>query len=469
MVVGLLSAWSITQFLVADCLAQTTGNHLLPDDYEKGPVRMSCSNPFRNPALPLVLVILCAADVHAQDPYVQGAYAQGPYEFCQPQQNCGYQPQQIDRYVGEHHPAVWDDSQPIERFLTAVAKRSQLSIEYLHWNLNTLPDGNLGAPILDVADPTTPFQVFDNLNGGASAGLAVVPQAQSLVLDDVSGVRGTLGVAMNEWTLEGTFFGTEQSDSDLQVFNLQASRVAGTEAIGTVFRPNIVTPLLTNGAASSRTAMNAFVYDNSYQTTLDSQLWGAEILMLKEFYLPQEAFNWQWLSGFRYVNFDEEFASVGTFNNGGALAVNRVTRIGGSSVNNVYGPQVGGRASIRSKHVVLSATPRIAFALNDHTSTVATGPLTAVGEPVTRLTQESIDFTPIVEVNLKTQINLTPNFSVFAGYDFFWMFQTSRPSENIVYDSVPGPGGAFTPNIGQNVSLTDFSAHGLNVGGQFTY
>ena len=423
---------------------------------------MSCSNPFRIPAL--LLAILCAADVHAQGPY-----APGPYGFGPARQNSGYQMQPIDRYVGEQFPEVWDDSQPIERFLTAVSKRSRLSVEYLHWNFNTAPDGNLGAPIVDVADPTMPFQVFDNLNGGATAGLAVVPQTQNLVLDDVSGVRGTLGVAMNEWTLEGTFFGTEQSDSDLQVFNLQASRVAGTEAIGTTLRPNIVTPLLTNAAPSSRTAMNAFVYDNSFQASLDSQLWGAEIILLKELYLPHGPFNWQWLSGFRYVNFDEEFAQMGTFNNGGALAVDRVTQIAGSTINNVYGPQVGGRATLGSEHVVLSVTPRIAFALNDHTSNVATGPLTAANEPVARLTQESIDFTPILEINFKTQVNLSRNFSVYAGYDFFWMFNTSRPTENIVYDSVPGPGGAFTPMIGQNVSLTDFAAQGLNVGAQFSY
>jgi hypothetical protein len=85
------------------------------------------------------------------------------------------------------------------------------------------------------------------------------------------------------------------------------------------------------------------------------------------------------------------------------------------------------------------------------------------------LTQESIDFTPILEINFKTQVNLSRNFSVYAGYDFFWMFNTSRPTENIVYDSVPGPGGAFTPMIGQNVSLTDFAAQGLNVGAQFSY
>ena len=411
---------------------------------------MFCSNPFRN--LAILLVALCATDVCAQG--LHGS---------------SYRPQQIDRYVGQHVPDIWDESQPIERFLTAVAKRSYLKLEYLHWDLDGPRNQNLGAPILDVADPLTPFQVFDNLNGGASAGLAIVPGTNNLGMEDTSGVRGTLGVDLNGGMLELGFFGTEETGDDFMLTNLQAGRVIGTTELGTELRPNVVTPLLTNGGQQTQAAMNAFVYDNSFQGTIDSQLWGGEVLLLKELYLPHEAFNWQWLGGFRYVSFDESFTQIGTYNNGGGLPVNRVTQIGGNTINNVYGPEVGGRASVRTKFVTLSATPRIAFALNDHTSSVITGPLTAASAPVVRVISESIDFAPIVELNLQMQIHITPNFSIIGGYDFFYMFQISRPNENVVYNSVPGPGGAFTPNIGQKVSLTEMMAQGFNVGGLWTY
>ena len=195
---------------------------------------MSCPNPFRIPAF--LLVTLCAA----------GVYGQGPYQ--------SYQPQQIDRYVGEQVPDIWDESQPIERFLSAVTKRSRLSVEYLHWDLKGPQSGALGAPIADVADPSVPFEVFDNLNSGAITGLAIVPDMNSMGMEDASGVRGTLDVALNGGSLELSFFGTEQNGSDLNFPNLQANRtpdpVGNADGIGTSFLPNIVTPLTTNGAAN---------------------------------------------------------------------------------------------------------------------------------------------------------------------------------------------------------------------------
>jgi hypothetical protein len=290
----------------------------------------------------------------------------------------------------------------------------------------------------------------------------------SMGLEDASGVRGTLDVALNGGSLELSFFGTEQTGSDLNFSDLQANRTPGAEAIGTSFLPNIVTPLTTNGAVNSSTTMNSFVYDSSFQASIAGQLWGSEVLLLKELYLPNEAFNWQWLGGFRYISYDEEMTQLGTFSDGGTLATPRVTRIGGDSVNNVYGPQIGGRASIRTEYITLSATPRIAFALNDHTSSVMTGPLTALNEPVVRISEESVDFTPVVEINFQMQIHVTPHFSIVGGYDLFYIMQTSRPSHNIVYDSTAG-GAAFTPDIGQKVSLKQFMAQGINIGGLWTY
>ena len=209
--------------------------------------------------------------------------------------------------------------------------------------------------------------------------------------------------------------------------------------------------------------MNAFVFDNSYQASLNTQMWGAEILLLREKYLPGGIFNWQWATGFRYVNLDEEYAMLGTSVN------SRVTQIGGDAVNNIYGPQIGGRASIQTKYVTISATPKISASINDHTSSVVTGPLTLANESVVRVYEESIDFSPIFEINLKVQFHLGKSFTFFGGYDFLHMFNTSRPNHNIVYDSLPGTGGTFDPNIGQKVSPKDFYAKGFNLGAQFTY
>lgn len=410
---------------------------------------MFCSNPFRIPAF--LLAVCCAAPL-----YGQGFHG-------------NYQPQQIDRYVGEKVPDIWDDQAPIERFFSAVIKRSEFRLEYLHWDLDAPRNDNLGAPVTNIDDPLVPFQVFDNQNGGASAGLAIVPGANNLGMEDTSGIRGTLDVALNGGSLEWSVFGTEQTGDSLLFANLSAGRPVGSEALGTTTLPNIVTPLTTDGVATTSTTMNSFVYDDSFHAQIDTQLWGTEILLLQDYYLPQHPFNLQWLGGFRYVSFDEEMTHTGTYTNGGALAVPVSTVIGGEALNNVYGPEIGARASLRTKYLTLTATPRIAFSLNDHRSSVTSGPLTAANEAPVRITEENIDFSPMVEINFQAQIHVSPNVSLIAGYDFFWIFKASRPNNNVSYDSTAGMGGVFAPNIGQDISLDDFYLQGLTLGALCTY
>jgi hypothetical protein len=344
-----------------------------------------------------------------------------------------------------------------------------VTLEYLHWDLENPEARSLGAPITDNADPSQPFQVFNNINGsGANTGFGVVVNSNVLGLEDSPGARGTLAVDLNGGTLETTFFGLSQNNDDFRLNNIAAGRAVGSEGIGTLLRPNIVTPLRAGGFATSSAALNALIYDESYTAAIETNIWGAEIMFLQDYYLPNESFNWQWLGGFRYVSMQEDFVQVGSFNDGGTLAVSQVATSGGETYNNMYGPEFGGRASLRSKFVTFTATPRIAFALNDHTSTVNDS-LTGVTTPSsTRVTEESIDFTPIVELNLKLQFHLTPNFSVFGGYDLFYAGQVSRPTGNMVYNSTVN-GAGFDPTLGQNVILEDFLGHGLSIGGILTY
>ena len=420
---------------------------------------MCRSNQFHIPLF--LMALLMTATVQAQGPYGQMPNGHG-----------SYQPAQINRYIGESTPDIWDESQPIERFFAAVAKRARVKLEYLHWDLENPDPRSLGAPILDIADPTTPFAVFNNSTGAlTSAGLGIVVNTRELGLEDTPGARGTLAVDLNGGTLESTFFGVSQNNHDFVLDNLQTGRLAGSLGIGTALRPNVVTPLLTNGVATTSGALNAAIYDNSFRASIENQMWGAEVIFLRERYLPNEIFNWQWLGGVRYVSLEETVTQVGVFDNGGALTGTNVitTTIQGETFNNMYGPQVGGRASWRTKHISMSVTPRIAFALNDHTSRangLVTGAVAAAG--AVSSTDESIDFTPIVEVNFQLEFHLTPHCTVFGGYDLFFAGQVSRPTDNLVYDSTAGVAG-FSPTLRQNVILDDFLAHGLNLGAILTY
>lgn len=366
----------------------------------------------------------------------------------------------VDHYVGQK-PQVWDPQQPIEKLLTDVTQRSWLRVDYLHWNLGRPGSLNIGAPVLNETDPLV---VFDNITG-TSAGEAIIPNMGNMALDDSSGIRGTWGLDLANADFELEFFGTEQNHDGFAITNIAAGRDAGAERVGTSAKPNVVTPLLTSGSPQDAATANYLIYDSSFQTTLTSQIWGAEATLLTKPYLPGPGVSLQWLGGFRYVVHEGEFRNRGVSNGGGLLA-DTVTTFGGTTTNNIYGPEAGFRLQAENKWFTFSATPRIAFALNDYTAITSAAPL---GQPETISSGSDIEFTPIVQVSFTGEIHLTPNFSLFGGYDFMWIYRMTQPYDNIVYDSEPGLAGGFTPNIYQDIDLESFYARGLSFGAVLRY
>lgn len=378
-----------------------------------------------------------------------------------------YQGPVVDHYMGRQ-PQLWDDQQPVEQFFEALAERSWVRIDYMHWTLQRPGSMPIGAPVLN---QSSPLNVFDNING-IPAGIGIIPQTGNIALDDTSGIRGTWGIDLQNADLELEFFGTEQNHDGFNLSGLANGRmpamVGDPLTSGTIAHPNVVIPLLSNGApgdASTPGGVNYLIQDSSFQTTLTSQVWGAEATLLSEPYLPGPGFKWQWLGGFRYLAYEEEFRNRGV-SGPPASAATTVTTFGGSTVNNIYGPEVGGRMSVVNKWFTLSATPRIAFALNDYTGITSSAPL---GAAETRFSGSDVEFTPIVQLSFTGEIHLTSNFSIFGGYDFMWIYRMTRPFDNIVYNSTPALAGGFTPNITQAIDLESFYARGLSVGCVFRY
>ncbi len=427
----------------------------------------------------MVMIFALHVQLNAQGPY----YPPSPGQPGCPQPGCpqpGYSPGHqplirmphsnyqapiVDHYV-QNTPGLWDDQQPIERFLGELTSRSWLKVEYLHWNIDAPGGGYIGAPVVGLRSPDQLFEGFDNLNGGISVGTSRVLTNSPLDLDDVSGVRGTWGLALNGGEMEVSFFGTEQRDDAFTTGSLKNFRFDLDSGIGNQFSPNVLLPLTTNGVATDSTTLNAIVFDESVSAQMGSQMWGAEASFLTDPYLPGEGFKWQWLGGFRYVNLDEYYRFQGVYNAGNTLP-DRVTRINSSTANNIYGPQVGGRAQIQTRWFTLSATPRVVFGLNDYTSSVTADPLdTGV---FTSEMQEEIEFCTITQLTLAAEVHLNNHLSLYGGYDFLWMPRISRPDSNIRYNSTPGLGGDFIPDIGLNNQLKNFLVEGLSVGAVLRY
>ncbi len=418
------------------------------------------------------LYSLLAASVMLMFGSTQAAAQYGPAPGYQPHQpliqmpRSTYQAPIVDHYV-ESAPRLWDDSRPVEHFLSEVARRSWVRVEYLHWDTKPPGASSIGAPVTGIFSSTGQFEGFDNLNGGASVGTSVLPNNAGIGLDDGPGVRGTWGVHLNGGEAEVSFFGTRENSDTFSSGNIRnGSRDALTPAIGTPQSPNFIIPLLDNGAVSDVGSLNGIVIDDNLSLSMTTQLWGAEAALLTEAYLPGEGFKWQWLGGFRYINLDESYGVRGVFNAGG-LAADRITIANSSSQNHMYGPEIGGRASLVHRWMTLSVTPRIAFALNDNTSTVSSDPL---GTGVfTTATNSEVDFTTITQVSFKGEVNLSSNFSIYGGYDFMWMPRASRPHSNIRWDSTTGVGGAIDPVVGLHKRLQNYAVEGLSIGAVFRY
>jgi hypothetical protein len=315
--------------------------------------------------------------------------------------------------------------------------------------------------------PVDPLVVFDNQNGGLSTGVGVFPEMDNLDVSDTSGVRGIWGLDLSMADLEVEFFGTQKKSVGYDINNIAGYRPAGFESTGTVERPNIVIPLLTNGTSTNADSANYLIFDDSFSTRLTSQMWGSEISLLSKSYVPGAGGSWQWLGGFRYLNYRESFDFRGTFNNGG-IAADTVTQVHSTTNNNMYGPEAGFRAGVNNRWFSLSATPRVAFTLNDYTGITNVASLSGNAAP-TGGSGGAVEFTPIVQVSFTGEIHLSPSFSIFGGYDLMWIYRMTRPYDNLVFDSSPGAGGSPVPNIRQQIDLESMYTRGLSFGAVFRY
>lgn len=383
-----------------------------------------------------------------------------------------YQAPIQDHYIGGN-TELWDESRPIESFLGNVANRSWIRLEFLMWN-NTEGNDMVGAPVSglqansrgELEGYTVPVPLLDNLNGGTvDTGHALFPNASTLGNLDIPGVRGTWGLDLNGADMEMSFFGTEQSSASSVDADISSARVfVGLQTapeFGTSLFPNTAVPLLTDGNVSPVANVDALIFTESFSQKLETQMWGSEITFLTDSNAPGGAgASFQWLGGFRYVNIDSTYGFTGKSVNIAASNVNSF------SINNFYGPEVGARMALSSKYITVSATPRVMFGVNDNSSTVSS---VIQGVDGVSHFDRSVHFGTITQVNLATEIHLSPQFSVFGGYDIMALTGVNKPIDNIYYNSVTDALGDRTADINQDVKLQNLLVYGFSVGAVFRY
>ena len=382
--------------------------------------------------------------------------------------------QNVVNYRVNQHGSRWNESQPIEAFLSQVSRRSWIKVEYMLWDIEDPGQRTIGAPIGD-EDGRVPFQV-ENPATGDLFGFAVVPNFDNVTLNDNISVRGTYGIWFDGGEIEFSVFGNEQSSDRVSFPNLQANRPedpdpldpnppAPDAGLGTENNPNVIIPLTSNGGVSDSGSVAFLGFDSSYDATLRSQFWGTEFNILSKPQASVNALQWQWLGGIRYVSFDEDFNQRGVNDAGGTIAP-EVFNIRSSTTNNMYGPTAGFRAKLDSKYVTLSVTPRITFALNDHTNRLSTSG-SGFDSP-SNFSDEQIDFTTLTQVSFLAEVHPSEGWTFFGGYDFFWSSRTSRPFRGTDFDSSI-IGDSVSPQLGLQPNPESLSIDGFSFGATYRF
>jgi hypothetical protein len=222
--------------------------------------------------------------------------------------------------------------------------------------------------------------------------------------------------------------------------------------------------------------------------TSSIRLWGAEANGLYQA-INEDNLSLSLLGGFRYLDLaesltitdSESFASFGNYTATDAFGTH----------NQFYGGQLGFKADGRWKQFFASVQAKVALGV-DHESvtingitgitplggptTIAGGGLYAQGTNIGRTTHDEFAVVPSVQV--QTGVDITRHLRAFVSYDFLYLSNVARPGDqidqvlNLTQNhllSASAPGLVGVPHPAQQLSTTDFWAHGVSIGLRISY
>ena len=351
--------------------------------------------------------------------------------------------------------------------------------EYLYWGIR---EQNL--PALLVAGPAGTVSVADgNLNGTST-----IVGATGVGDQWRSGFRVNAGLWANEcqnWGLEGSYFFLGK-----QTTSFGAASNGNPELGRPFFDPIGANPPTAGpGLYAEVVAMNGVA--GVFQAQTSNQLWGADINVRKGLLM---GCRWRLdgLSGFRYLNFEEDLQISEINRQVGVTVPLAVVLTDSFKVRNqFYGGQTGLVGEF--KHGMWSVDWFAKVALGNTTQdlsiggaqTVSLGGVPVAGAAAGLLAQGTNsgsfsrnEFSIVPEVGINLGWQATPHLRLFAGYNFLYWTNVLRAGDQI--DPVLNVNSTVGPPILQRVPTvparpavlfrdTDLWVQGVNAGIQFTW
>lgn len=320
--------------------------------------------------------------------------------------------------------------------------------EYLQFDYTRPGDVLLGAPVFGVTDPTKPFPVFDTL--GSLLGFAEVPTLQTMKLNNIPGVRGTVGIPLIFGSAEASIFGMGNASQTIE----------DTALFGTLGQPFLGTSTLVNGIVDN----NIELYNDSFRTTFTSKLWSSEANLF--FDGPSSTFfSFSPMIGFKYLDLREGLQQQGVFTPSPILGLPKVvTDIDSYSANQLYVPQVGLRTKFENSFMAVTFDPKFGLGANVYKNRLEVNNFRGNADPYMVMQDSTAQLAPVIDLNLTGRWKVSPNINITAGYNFIWASRVTRPQDNIYYNDT---GATDPPGIALRSHKQDMTFQGLTLGLEF--
>ncbi len=348
--------------------------------------------------------------------------------------------------------------------------RSWVKFDYLLWDLKPFGNGIVGAPIQeDPGDPvpdltgnniTSRVSAQDRVTGARAQTFITVPDFGRIDDKGLNGARLSLGIPTRIGTFEAEAFALEQSSEGFPVDPRLDTRNA--------FPVNIIPAvlLLNNGIANDDTMI---LFSESYRLSLATQVSGTEANWVFNPFDSAAAIQVSPSLGFRYFRLQDHMSISGSdipdpLNAPMTILNHRITS---RARNNVFGPQIGMKASTQIWKFTFDAETKFLLGINRIEAAVGTAQIFSAAELPTSSKDQITRFAPTLDLGLKMRVACTEHLSLHVGYDLLLGDGYSRAAKNVFYNApanITDP-----PQIRLNQERSEFYAHGLSVGGELLF
>ena len=372
----------------------------------------------------------------------------------------------------------------LDRILDSVVRNSWIRLDYLLFETRRPGDHILGADDPMVENERFPFNVSA---GGTVIGQATVPAIDNISLKNINGMRGTVGLMLNEGSLEANVWGLKENSAKMVMNGLGAQGFGTTAAGGPP--PDPVFAATTVNKFGEPLGGEAFLYDHSFGARYVQDVWGTGINYIRNDANVGEGFRMMPMLGFRYLEVNEGLFQTGVFNGGfdgvvdfgedlnsngvmdvgedinndGLLDLGLVSVINSRVNNEIFAPQIGMRFQLQHRWFTLGFEPKVAIGGNRYQMEVETDQLRSFGDPLTKSSSSGWKEAMIMDFRFYLKLFPSEDIEFFLSYDITVAQNVSRAHDNVYYND---NGQSEPPAIGVDPGFERVWWQGLVLGGQ---